>query len=164
LDRATELGGDQYSRWHTSYGIIGFLGGQPPHKLREYFEMALAIDPHNSDARDFLGRVDARVSFSRGRVLAYMGRTPSHPIQVTTRSQEYEYLKLFEALPLAHHTLAQGTIDAWTCRTNEDRTVTYYFDTTNILDWAYPEKKTEPKEVSSRLYPLPNGEYRTIGR
>jgi hypothetical protein len=164
LDRAAELGGDQESRWHTSYGIVGFLGGQPFHKLRGYFETALALDPHNGEARDFLGRVDARAAFSQGRVRAYMGRTPGHPIQVSTRSQEYEYLELFEVQPLTHHTLAQGTIDTWTCRTNEDRTVTYYFDTTSVLDWAYPEKKTAPKEVSSRLYPLPNGEYRMAGR
>lgn len=164
LDRAAELGGDQYSRWHTGYGIAGFLGGQPSDKLRGYFEMALALDPHNGDARDFLGRVDARVAFRQGRVLPWMGRILSHPIQVTTRSQEYEYLQLFEVQPLAHQTLAQGTLDAWTCRTNEDRTVTYYFDTTSVLDWAYPEKKPERKEETNRLYGLPNGEYRMMGR
>jgi outer membrane protein OmpA-like peptidoglycan-associated protein len=164
LDRAAALGGDQYSRWHTAYGIAGFLGGQPSDKLRGYFEMALALDPHNSDARDFLGRVDARLAFYQGRVLPWMGRTPGHPIQVTTRSQEHEYLQLFEAQALAHHTLAQGTLDAWTCRTTEDRIVTYYFETTAVLDWAYPGKKSQRGKAADRLYPLPNGEYRLESR
>jgi hypothetical protein len=137
LDRAAELGGDQYGRWHTCYGIVGFLGGQPPHKVQGYFEMALALDPHDSDARDFLGRVEARDAVLEGRVLPYMGRTPRSAIRVTTRSQEYEYLQLFEVTPLSHHTLTQGTIDVWTCRTDEGRVVTYYFDTTPVLAWAY---------------------------
>jgi outer membrane protein OmpA-like peptidoglycan-associated protein len=164
LDRAAELGGEKYSRWHTAYGIAGFLGGQSPDKLRSYFKKALALDPHDRDARDFMGRVDARAAFRQGRIQAYMGRLPSNPIPVTTRSQAYEYLKLFEAHPLAHHTLAQGTIDAWTCHTTENRTVTYYFDTTAILDWAYPEERPERKVETNRLYPLPNGEYRLKGR
>jgi hypothetical protein len=141
LDRAAELGGDQYSRWHTSYGILGFLGGQPPHKLRGYFEMALALDPHDSDARDFLGRIEAREAFLEGRVVPYMGRTPRSAIEVTARSQVYEYLRLFQVEPLSHHTLAQGTIDVWTCRADKQRVVTYYFDTTPVLAWAF---KGEP--------------------
>ena len=139
LDRAAELGGDQYSRWHTSYGILGFLGGQPPHKLRGHFEMALALDPHNTDARDFLGRIEAREAFLEGRVVPYMGRTPRSAIKVTTRSQQYEYLRLFEVEPLSHHTLASGTIDVWICRAGKNREVTYYFDTAPVLHWAYPE-------------------------
>jgi hypothetical protein len=137
LDRAAELGGDQYSRWHTSYGILGYLGGQPPHLLRGYFEMALALDPHDSEARDFLGRIVAREAFLEGRVVPYMGRTPRSAIKVTTRSQEYEYLRLFEVEPLSHHSLAQGNIDVWTCRADKGRMVTYYFDTTPVLEWAY---------------------------
>lgn len=143
LDRAAQLGGDQFSRWHTSYGIVGFLGGQPPHKLRGYFEMALVLDPHNRDARDFLGRIAAREAFLEGRVVPYMGRTPRSAIKVTTRSQQYEYLRLFEVEPLSHHSLSQGTIDVWTCRAGKHRTVTYYFDTTPMLEWAYPERPSE---------------------
>jgi tetratricopeptide (TPR) repeat protein len=138
LDQAAKLGGDQYSQWHTSYGILGYLGGQPPHKLRGYFEMALALNPHDGDARDFLGRIDAREAFLEGRVVPYMGRTPRSAIKVTSRSQEYEYLQLFEVEPLSHHSLAQGTIDVWTCRAGKNRMVTYYFDTRPVLAWAYP--------------------------
>jgi hypothetical protein len=164
LDRAAKLGGDHFSRWHTSYGIAGFLGGQPPDKLRAYFEKALALDPHNSDARDFLGRVDARTAVLEGRVQPHMGRSPGTAIKVTTRSQEYEFLKLFEVEPLTHHTQSQNTIDVWTCRTGGNRIVTYYFDTAAVLAWAYPEKKAQHKAATKRLCPLPNGEYKLKSR
>lgn len=138
LHRAAELGGDQYGRWHTSYGIVGFLGGQPPHKLRGYFERALILDPHDSDARDFLGRIEAREAIQSGRILPTMGRKPETAIKVTTRSQAYEYLRLFEVEPLSHITLASGTIDVWTCRTEKNQEVVYFFDATLMLEWAYP--------------------------
>lgn len=142
LHRAAQLGGDRYSRWHTSYGIVGFLGGQPPHKLRGYFEKALALDPHDSDARDFLGRVEARQAFQSGRILPTMGRTPETAIKVTTHSQAYEYLRLFGVEPLSRATLDPGAMEVWTCRSgeNEAQEVVYYFDASQMLEWAYPTK------------------------
>lgn len=140
LNRAAELGGDKFGRWHTNYGILGFLGGQPPYILKPYFETALALDPHDTDAREFLGRVEAREAFFKGRIMPQMGLNRQRPIKVATRSQAYEYLKMFEVEPLSHHTLAAGSIDAWKCRTATDEIVTYYFDTSSQFHWAYPSK------------------------
>ncbi len=140
LNRVAELGGDKFGRWHTSYGILGFLGGQPPYILKPYFQTALTLDPHDTDAREFLGRVEAREAFFQGRIRPQMGLNRQRPIKVATRSQAYEYLQMFEVEPLSHHTLAPGSIDAWTCRTATDEIVTYYFDTSSQFHWAYPSK------------------------
>ena len=140
LNRAAELGGDKFGRWHTSYGILGFLGGQPPYLLKPYFQTALALDPHDTDAREFLGRAEAREAFFQGRVVPQMGLKLQQPIKVSTRSQAYEYLQMFAVEPLSHQILAAGSIDAWTCRTVTGDIVTYYFDTSALFRWAYPSK------------------------
>jgi hypothetical protein len=137
IREAEKLGADRYSDWHAIYGIIGFYGGRPLRSLIPHFKMALALDPHNFDARDFLGRVEARIAYREERVLPHMGKSLNDPIPVTTITQEYEYMQLFEVTPIHQTTLDNHPVDVWLCRVDRDRTVTYYFDYSPIYDWAY---------------------------
>lgn len=139
LRDAEKLGADQYSDWHALYGIIGFYGGRPSRSLIPHFRLALALDPHNFDARDFLGRVEARIAYSEERVLPHMGQSLDDPIPVSTITQEYEYMRLFEVTPIRQTSLVNRPVDSWLCRVSRDRTVTYHFDYSPIYDWAYGE-------------------------
>lgn len=137
IKQAENLGGQQYSDWHAVYGIIGFYSGIAEEIIKPHFKIALALDPYNFIARDFLGRVEARINFKKGQVLATNGQTLQKPIKVTSVSQEYEYLRLFEVKPLRSSQLEIMPIDIWVGRNRNDQEITYYFDFSRIYEWAY---------------------------
>lgn len=137
IKQAENLGGQQYSDWHAIYGIIGFYSGISEEIIKPHFKIALALDPYNFIARDFLGRVEARINFKKGQVLATNGQTLQHPIKVTTISQEHEYLRLFKVEPLRSNQLEIKPIDCWVGLTRHNQEITYYFDFSQIYEWAY---------------------------
>lgn len=128
LTSAKAQGADQKAHWHALYGIIGYYQAVDPDRIKPYFEKALALDPHHRDAREYLGRVEARQLFKAGSIHSGMGRSATVPIPVATISQEYEFMQLFEVEPLRRSRLASRPIDAWECRTPNGQTLTYYFD------------------------------------
>jgi hypothetical protein len=136
MDKAQSLGGEQVSDWHALNGILGFLTGAPTTQVRTYLEAALALDPHNGDAREFFSRVEARDHVAQGRVKADMGRSVQRAIAVSTMAQQYEYLTLFGAAPRYHHRLDHLPIDVWECLSIDGEPVVYYFDHSNIHAWA----------------------------
>jgi len=134
---AKTLGGKRFSEWHSVYGIIGFYGSVKPADLIPIFKTALQLDPYNAEARDFLGRVKARVNVFSGIITSQVGLSIDCPIKVETFSQEYEYLKLFEVEPVKNFSMKNKPVDIWNCLTKGNKRITYYFDRSEVLRWAY---------------------------
>lgn len=137
LWEAKFLGGKKFSEWHLVYGITGFYGGAKPDDLIFVFENALKIDPYNTEARDFLGRVKARAIFSSGVITDKSGLSVDYPIKVETLSQIYEYLNLFEVEAVKHFYSKKNRVDIWNCVTKNRQLINYYFDRSEVLKWAY---------------------------
>ena len=134
---AKVLGGKHVSEWHSVYGIIGYYGSIKPENLIPIFETALKLDPYNAEARNFLGRVKARVNVYSGMITDQVGLSIDSPIKVETLSQEYEYLRLFEVEPVDTFSSKNIPVDIWNCRTKKNKPITYYFDRSEVLRWAY---------------------------
>lgn len=137
LNEAHDLGGWYIGDWHALYGIVGFFKGVPLDQVRPHFETALAYDHRNSDAREFLSRVEARENVDQGRVTAGMGQRLCNPIAVSSIAQQYEYLSLFGATARYHHQLDHPSIDVWECLDAHGEPVVYYFDRSDIYTWAF---------------------------
>ena len=137
LQRARAIGGDQYSDWHAVFGIVGYYAGVPLQKVKTHLLSAVRLDPHNFEARDFIGRIEARERVDRGEVTAAMGRTAADPIAVVSMVQQYEYLNLFGVEPVAHHTLDDRPVDVWEGHDRQQKPVVYYFDHSQIYTWVF---------------------------
>lgn len=154
MNKAQSLGGEQVSDWHALYGILGFLTGAPMAPVRAYLEAALALDPHNGDAREFYSRVEARDNLAQGRVNAGMGRSVQRAIAVSTMAQQYEYLSLFRAVPRYHHRLDHLPVDVWECLSLEGEPVVYYFDHSNIHAWAFASNPAVGSKSVKKQIPM----------
>jgi hypothetical protein len=128
LQQGRALGGDQSADWHAAYGIAGFYAGVDPQIVQAHLNMALRLDPFHYEARDFSGRLDARLKVADGRINAAMGRSPDAPIAVSAKAQEYEFLSLFQVQSVAHYQLGARPVDVWECLDRQNRPVVYYFD------------------------------------
>lgn len=137
LKEAEKLGGKRLSDWHLTCGVLGYFRGMRPESLKSIFEFSLDLDPYNTRARDYLGRIQARETFKSGRVGPEMGRDPSNPIQVDSHYQEYEYIRLFKAIPVSRFEDPYSSMDTVKCETEKGETVIYYFRRSNARDWAY---------------------------
>jgi hypothetical protein len=139
LVAARTAGADRYSDWHALYGIVGYFKGVPSAQVKAHLKAALDHDPRNSDARDFLSRVEARDDVADGTVNPLMGRSPQEAIAVATMAQQYEYLKLFEATPRYHHQLEERAVDVWECSNAQGEPIVYYFDHSQVYAWAFSD-------------------------
>lgn len=170
LYTARTAGADRYGDWHALYGIVGFFKGVPNAQVKAHLKAALDRDPCNSDARDYLSRVEARDNVADGTVNAGMGRTPQEAIVVATMAQQYEYLKLFEATPRFHHQLEHRSMDVWECSNAQGEPLVYYFDHSQVYAWAFsdntipavlestpvmPEAPPRPKPKAEKHDPAP---------
>ena len=165
LQEAHALGGDHYPDWQAAYGIAGYYAHAPMEKTRAHLDRALQLDPRNDNAREFLGRVEARQKVAAGEVSMQMGRDAQNAIAVTAIAQEHEYLRLFGVEPLARRKRDNQALDIWDCRDSYGRPVVYYFDTTGIHSWAF-DRQEEPSADDNRqishtgpapLSPAPTG-------
>ncbi len=137
LKKAAQLGGEDYSDWHLTYGGVGFYAGRPLQQLIPIFNRALELDPYNSKARDFLGRIKAREDFMAQIPESDMGRTYRCPIRVASRYQLYEYLRLFKVKPRARfHNRISGS-ERWECEDSVGNMIDYYFDCSKIQAGAF---------------------------
>jgi tetratricopeptide (TPR) repeat protein len=132
LKKAALLGGEDYSDWHLTYGAVGFYAGRPLQHLKSIFNRALELDPYNSKARDFLGRIKAREGFMAQIPEPDMGRTYRCPIRVESRYQLYEYLRLFKVKPRARFHNRISGIERWECEDSFGNIIDYYFDCSKI--------------------------------
>lgn len=133
LRKARAAGGDRYSSWHTLYGIAGFFTDAPLAKIRAHLQTALRLDADNVEARNFLGRVEARQRVASGQVTASMGRSVQDAIAVISMDQQAEYLMLFGVEPVYHHELEGKAVDVWECRDRLQAPVAYYFDHSQVF-------------------------------
>jgi hypothetical protein len=122
------LGGDQLARWRCADGIAGFYAGVNPQAAEAHLNMALRLGPFDHEARDFLGRLDARRKVAQGIVTSQMGQSPDAPIEVRVMAQEDEFMALFQVQPLSPRRLGARPVDVWQCRDQQGAPVTYYFD------------------------------------
>ncbi len=141
LDKARALGGDHYPDWQTTYGIAGYYLNAPIDIVHAHLAIAVRLDPYNSTAREFLGRVQARRRVAAGEVADHMGRTPETAIAVTAVVQEHEYLRLFHVEPLRQRKSNDKPMDIWTCRDSRGAEVDYYFNRGDIYAWAFAPRE-----------------------
>ena len=137
LSKARALGGDHYSDWHAVYGVAGYFGNAPMEETRAHLVTALNLDQYNFKAREFLSRMEARLKVTRGQITRAMGQSADKAIKVSAMAQQYEYLRLFEAEPLAHRELGSRPIDMWRCKDKDGAQLVYYFDHSGVYDWAF---------------------------
>lgn len=137
LKQAHALGADHYARWHTLSGIAGYYAGTNLADARAHLATALNLEPFDADAREYLGRVEARQKVAGGDVTKDMGHTEETAIGVTAMAQQYEYLRLFEVEPLSHRRLEPRTVEMWQCVDHQGAPVIYYFNLSRALQWAF---------------------------
>jgi tetratricopeptide (TPR) repeat protein len=137
LKKAAQLGGEDYSDWHLTYGAVGFYAGRPLQQLKPIFNRALELDPYNSKARDFLGRIKAREDFVVQELEPDMGRTYRCPIRVESHYQLYEYLRLFKVKPRARFHYRISGIERWECEDSFGNMIDYYFDCSKVQAGAF---------------------------
>jgi tetratricopeptide (TPR) repeat protein len=137
LKKAAQLGGEEYTDWHLAYGAVGFYAGRPLAQLKPIFNRALELDPYNSRARDFLGRIRAREDFIKQEPDSDMGRTHDRPIVVDSHYQLYEYLRLFKVKPRARFRDRILGIERWECEDLSSNTIDYYFDCSKVKAGAF---------------------------
>ena len=137
LKKAARLGGEDYSDWHLTYGAVGFYAGRPLQQLKPIFNRALELDPYNSKARDFLGRIKARQDFVAQEHEPDMGRTYRCPIRVESRYQLYEYLRLLKVIPRARFHNRISGIERWECEDSFGNMIDYYFDCSKVQAGAF---------------------------
>ena len=138
LKDVQKKGADQHFLWHLLYGIIGYHQEIDADKLIAFFKKALQLDPNNLDAIDFWGRAKARKIFESNTLIADMGHSVTSPIKVETFSQMYEFMRLFNVIPLNFKRLSGKPIDVWKCQTSKMNTIEYYFDVSSAYHWIYP--------------------------
>ena len=137
LDEAKRYGGKKNPDWHVTYGAIGYFSGMPPAEFIPYFETALLLNPYHEKAREFLGRMQARLNVDQKRVGPHMGQTPDNPIKVQSPDQEIEYLKLFRVKAIRQQQIREKAIHIWHGTDQQGKPVTYYFDCSAMNRWAY---------------------------
>ena len=137
LRKAAQLGGEEYTDWHLTYGAVGFYAGRPLSQLKPIFNRALKLDPYNSRARDFLGRIMAREEFRRQESNPDMGLSHDCPIIVESHYQLYEYLRLFKVKPRARFRDRILGIERWECEDSSGNTIDYYFDCSKVKAGAF---------------------------
>jgi tetratricopeptide (TPR) repeat protein len=128
LKQAHALGADHYARWHTLSGIAGYYAGPDLAKARAHLAAAVNLEPFDADAREYLGRVDARQRVANGEVTKDMGHTRETAIGTTAMAQQHEFLRLFEVDPLTHRRLEPHPVEMWQCVDRQGAPVVYYFD------------------------------------
>lgn len=137
LNQAHGLGGDKFSSWHAVFGIAGYYADLPADKIRAHLQTALRLDPFNYEARDYLGRMEAREKVLGGLVTPDMGRTAQDPIAVFSDSQVHEYLRLFNVQAIGHHQLVPRPVEVWRCRDPQGHIVYYHFDRSRVYDRCF---------------------------
>ena len=137
LNKAHALGGDHYADWHTAWGVAGYYGDARLEETRAHLATALQLDPFNDQAREYLGRTEARQKVLNKEITPAMGRSLDTAILVSTLSQQYEYLRLFSVEPLMHAELDDRPVARWRCRGAKGAQVDYYFDHSRVHRWAF---------------------------
>jgi hypothetical protein len=137
LKQAHGLGADHYAKWQALAGIAGYYAGVAPDEARAHLVAALNLDPYNTDAREYLSRVEARQKVAKGDVTPTMGHTMETAIDVTAMAQQYEFLHLFEVEPLTHREMEAQPIDIWQCVDRQGAPVVYYFNRARAYQWAF---------------------------
>lgn len=140
LDQAGTLGGEHYSQWLTAKGMAGYYGNAPYGESRGYLARALAMDPYDAEAREYLSRVEACRKVAAAVVTKAMGQSEQTAIPISDPAQQYEYLRLFQVTPGAHRKLEDRPVDMWECRNAEGAPVVYYFDRSRMYAWAFARK------------------------
>ena len=119
---------------------LGAMGGDPSRRmevLEPIFEFALSLDPYNTRARDYLGRIKARINVFAGNIGPEMGKSPTNPIEVDNPYQEYEYIRLFKASPIICTNDPNASMDACECENEKGEIITYYFRSKSAQKWAF---------------------------
>ena len=137
LNKAHALGGDHYADWHSAWGVAGYCGDAPLEEIRAHLVTALRLNPFDNQAREYLGRTEARQKVLSKAITPAMGRSLDTAIVVSTTSQEYEYLRLFSVEPLMHAELEDRPVARWRCRGEDGTQVDYYFDHSRVHRWAF---------------------------
>jgi tetratricopeptide (TPR) repeat protein len=155
LEQAHALGADHYARWHTLSGIAGYYAGTNLADARAHLATALNLEPFDADAREYLGRVEARQKVARGDVTKDMGHTIDTAIGVTAMAQQYEFLRLFEVDPLTHRRLDSQAVEMWQCVDRQGAPVVYYFNLSQALQWAFAQTAAGATDSGASVSPLP---------
>ena len=134
LNEAKAEGGERVSSWHAVSGIAAFYAGRPFDVVKAHFNRALALDGHNQEARDFLGRIEARQLVEEGNITITMGRSADSPVLVSCREQEHEYLRLFHIQAAKRTRIEEKHLAVWTGSDENGNNVTYYFDYAGAMD------------------------------
>jgi tetratricopeptide (TPR) repeat protein len=137
LKQAQALGADHYAQWQTLAGIAGYYAGADLDETRAHLASAIHLDPYNADAREYLGRVEARLKVARGEVTKNMGHTIGTAIPASAMAQQYEFLRLFEVEPLTHRKLETRSVDMWQCVDRQGAPVVYYFNHSQAYPWTF---------------------------
>jgi hypothetical protein len=137
LQAARALGGERTARWNLLQGIAGFYAHRPAGQIWPHLQTALRLEPHQAEAREYLGRLEAREQVNAGRISAAMGQRPETAIVVASMGQMYEYLRLFNVHIRSRQRLPGRPIMMWECRDLHEGTVFYYFDCSGVYDWAF---------------------------
>jgi hypothetical protein len=160
LKQAHALGADHYARWHTLSGIAGYYAGADLTGVRAHLAAALNLEPSDADAREYLGRVEARQKVANGEVTKDMGHTLETAIGITAMAQQYEFLRLFEVDPLTHSRLEPHPVEMWQCVDRQGAPVVYYFNVSRAyqLDFARtavaaPFSRGEASSSAARAIP-----------
>lgn len=150
LKKARGLGGDQYSDWHSAYGVAGFYADAPLDQVNAHLVTAMRLDQYNFTAREYLSRVTARQKVLHDEVTSQMGRSLETPISITAVVQQYEYLRMFGVEAVSHQELDRLPIDVWNCKNSKGENVVYYFDHSLVYGWAFKKsaaKNSRPGRV-----------------
>jgi OmpA family len=142
LKQAHALGADHYAQWQTLSGIAGYYAGVALDESRAHLVAALNLDPFDTDAREYLSRVEARQMVAKGEITKTMGRSMETAIDVTAMAQQYEFLRLFEVEPLTHRKLEAQPIDLWQCVDRQGAPIAYYFNHAQAYQWAFARTAT----------------------
>lgn len=137
LREAHRHGAERYGGYHTAQGIAAYYAGIDVQTTQSHLLAALRLDPFDTHARDYLGRLKALENVLGGHVTPDMGRHAEAPIPVMAAAQAHEYLRLFKVQPLSRHRLASGPVEAWVCRDPRGEQISYYFDHAQVHAWVF---------------------------
>jgi outer membrane protein OmpA-like peptidoglycan-associated protein len=147
LQAARALGGERTARWNLLQGIAAYYAARPADQVRPYLQTALHLEPHQGDAREYLGRLEAREQVKGGRVSAVMGQRPETAITVASTGEMFEYLRLFNVKALSRQQVPGHPILVWECRDPHGGTVFYHFDCSGVYDWAFVKQTSAQAEA-----------------